>query len=88
MDRNARFFGEIVHGGFARNHAAPGRPGRLRVDGENVVPCGDDLAQRRHGEIRRPHIYDAQWDHGRNGFSRFFPVNSDLGGQQIKAQAF
>ena len=50
---------DLVHRRPPLGHAAPGRPRRLRVDGDDLVALADDLGQRRNGEVGRADEDDA-----------------------------
>jgi hypothetical protein len=58
-DRQAHGLGEGVDRGRGQLLAAPARLGRLGIDGHDLMAAGDDLGQRRHGEVGGTHEGEA-----------------------------
>ena len=63
-DRNAVRLGRDVDRRLLLGHAAAGRTGRLRVDGDDLVPGGDDRLKRRDREVGRAHEDDLERHQG------------------------
>ncbi len=71
-DRNGVRFGKDVNRRLLLGHAAAGRTGRLRIDGDDLVSGGDNGLKRRNREIGRSHEYDLERHQG-------YPERSEVG---------